>query len=161
MVQHCSPRAPPRQVTWWALKLPNRRYPLSVCQCFAHPPQISESRVQLFVTPWTVALQAPLSRGFSRQEYWSELPFPSPGDLPNPGIKPRSSALQADSVPTEPLTPRQILFPFVNPSEEKAGLNSCGLGTLKKTLWFLGKLSNDGWGAVLKQPTLTRPTRCW
>ena len=51
--------------------------------------------------PWTVACQAPLSMGFSRQEYWSGLPFPSPGDLPNPGIKPRSPALQADDPPTE------------------------------------------------------------
>ena len=51
------------------------------------------SRVQLFVTPWTVAYQAPLSMGFSRQEYWSGLPLPSPGDLPNPGIEPRSSTL--------------------------------------------------------------------
>ena len=51
------------------------------------------SHVQLFATPWTVAYQAPLSMGFSRQEYWSGLPFPSPGDLPNPGIKPRSPAL--------------------------------------------------------------------
>ena len=50
------------------------------------------------VTPWTVARQAPLSIGLSKQEYWSELPFPSPGDLPNPGIKPRSPALQADSL---------------------------------------------------------------
>ena len=50
----------------------------------------SLSRVQLFVTPWTVARQAPLPMGFSRQEYWSELPFPSPGDLPNPGIEPKS-----------------------------------------------------------------------
>ena len=49
------------------------------------------SRVRLFATPWTVARQAPLSMGFSRQEYWSGLPFPSPGDLCNPGIKPRSS----------------------------------------------------------------------
>ena len=48
------------------------------------------SRVQLFATLWTVARQAPLSIGFSRQEYWSELPFPSPGDLPNPGIEPVS-----------------------------------------------------------------------
>ena len=46
------------------------------------------SRVQLFVTPWTVAHQAPLSPGLSRQEYWSELPFPSPGDLPSSGIHP-------------------------------------------------------------------------
>ena len=52
-------------------------------------------------TPWTVACQALLSMGFSRQEYWSGLPFPSPGNLPDPGIKPRSSALQADSSPTE------------------------------------------------------------
>ena len=54
------------------------------------------------VTPWTVAHQAPLSMGFSRQEYWSGLPFPSPGDLPDPGIEPGSPALQADSLPTEP-----------------------------------------------------------
>ena len=54
------------------------------------------------VTPWTVAHQAPLSKGLSRQEYWSGLPFPSPGDLPNPGIKPKSPALQADSLLSEP-----------------------------------------------------------
>ena len=48
------------------------------------------------------AQQAPLSMGFSRQEYWSGLPFPSPGDFPDPGIKPRSPALQADSLPSEP-----------------------------------------------------------
>ena len=53
-------------------------------------------------TPWTVARQAPLSMGFSRQEYWSGLPFPSPGGLPNPGIEPGSPALPADSLPTEP-----------------------------------------------------------
>ena len=51
------------------------------------------SYVQLFATPWTVVYQAPPSMGFFRQEYWSGLPFPSPGDLPNPGIKPRSPAL--------------------------------------------------------------------
>ena len=51
--------------------------------------------------PRTVACQAPLSVGFFRQEYWSELPFPTPGDLPNPGIKPRSPALQADALPSE------------------------------------------------------------
>ena len=50
-------------------------------------------------TPWTVARQAPLSMGFSRQEYWSGLPFPSPGDLPNPGIEPVSPAWQVDSLP--------------------------------------------------------------
>ena len=60
------------------------------------------SRVRLFVTPWTVAYQAPLSMGFSRQECWRGLPFPSPGDLPDPGIKPGSPALQADALPSEP-----------------------------------------------------------
>ena len=53
-------------------------------------------------TPWTVALQAPLFMEFSRQEYWSGLPCPSPGDLPDPGIEPVSPALQADSLPSEP-----------------------------------------------------------
>ena len=60
------------------------------------------SRVQLFATPWTVAHQAPPSMGFSRQEYGSGLPFPSPADLPNPGIEPRSPALQADTLTSEP-----------------------------------------------------------
>ena len=55
------------------------------------------------LTPWTVAHQVPLSMGFSRQEYWSGLPFPSPGDLPDPGIKPGSPALQARSLLSEPL----------------------------------------------------------
>ena len=51
--------------------------------------------------PWTVAYQAPPSMGFFRQEYWIGLPFPSPGDLPEPGIEPGSPALQADSLPPE------------------------------------------------------------
>ena len=63
----------------------------------------SLSRVQLFATPWTVACQAHLSMEFSRQEYWSGLPFPSPGELPNPGIEPGSPALQAGALPSEPL----------------------------------------------------------
>ena len=62
----------------------------------------SLSRVRLFVTPWTAALQAPQSMGFSRQEYWSGVPFPSPGDLPDPGIEAGSLALQADALPSEP-----------------------------------------------------------
>ena len=61
------------------------------------------SHVQLFVVPWTVACLAPLSMEFSRQEYWSGLPFPSPGDLPGPEISLGSPAQQADSSPTEPL----------------------------------------------------------
>ena len=62
----------------------------------------SLSHVQLFATPWTVAYQAPPSMGFSRQECWSGLPFPSPGDLPDPGIEPGSPTLQADALPSEP-----------------------------------------------------------
>ena len=58
----------------------------------------SLSRVRLFATPWTVAYQAPLSMRFSSQECWSGLPFPSPGDPPNSGIKPESHALQADAL---------------------------------------------------------------
>ena len=64
------------------------------------------SHVQLFATPWTVARQAPLSMGFSRQEYWSGLPFPPLGDLPNPGIEPASPvspALAGRFFTTEPL----------------------------------------------------------
>ena len=64
--------------------------------------------VRLFAALWTVAHQAPLSMGLSRQEYWSGLPFPPPGDLPNPGIKPKSLALQADSLPSEPPGKPQI-----------------------------------------------------
>ena len=62
----------------------------------------SLSRVRLLVTPWTVAHQAPLSMGFSRQEYWSGLPFHSPGDLSDPGIEPWSPALQANALTSEP-----------------------------------------------------------
>ena len=61
----------------------------------------SLSRVGLFATPWGVTYQASLSVGFSRQEYWSGVPFPSPGDLPNPGIEPGSPALRADALPSE------------------------------------------------------------
>ena len=65
----------------------------------------SPSRVRLFATLWTVAMdcnQSSLSMGFSRQEFWSGLPFPSPGDLPDPGIEHESPALQADALPSEP-----------------------------------------------------------
>jgi len=63
----------------------------------------SLSCVRLSATPWTVAYQAPPSIGFCRQEYWSGLPFPSPGDLPDPGMEPRSPALQADTLTSQPL----------------------------------------------------------
>ena len=71
------------------------------------------SRVQLFETPWAVARQAPMPMELSRQEYWSGLPFPPPGDLPNPRIGPRFPTLQVDSLPSEPLG-KPGLFPNVN-----------------------------------------------
>ena len=67
---------------------------MCMCQSFSH--------IQLFAVPRTVNCQAPLSIEISRQEYWSGLPFPSPGDLPNPGIEPGSPTLQADTIPSEP-----------------------------------------------------------
>ena len=73
-----------------------------VCVCVCVCVLSHFSRVQLFVTLWTVALQAPLSMGFSRQEYWSGLPCPPPGDLPDPGIELRplaAAVLQADPLP--------------------------------------------------------------
>ena len=68
----------------------------------------SLSRVQLFATTWTVAYQAPLSMGFSRQEYWSGVPFPSPEDLPNPGIEAGSPILHTDTSPSE--LPRKSIW---------------------------------------------------
>ena len=71
------------------------------------------SHVRLSATLWTVARQAPLSMAFSRQAYWSGLPFPSPGDLPDERIEPRSPALQANSLPTEPQgKPSQLIISF-------------------------------------------------
>ena len=70
----------------------------------------SLTHVRLFATSRTVAYQAPQSMEFSRQEYWSGLPFPSPGDLPNPGIEPRSPTLQADALLSElPGKPQNIM----------------------------------------------------
>ena len=71
----------------------------------------SLSRVRLFATPWTVACQAPLYMEFSRQEYWSGLSFPSPGDLPDPGIEPGSPTLQADTLTSEP--PGKLMYSTV------------------------------------------------
>ena len=74
---------------------------LSVCVCVCVC--VSLSHVRLFVTPWTAVRQASLSMGVSRhEEYWSGLPFPPPGDLPDPGMEPRSPPMQADSLPFEP-----------------------------------------------------------
>ena len=73
------------------------------------------SCVQLFATPWTTAYQPPPSMGFSRQEYWSGLPFPSPGDLPDPGTEPWSPAFQADTLTSEPPGKSLKIYPM-NPN---------------------------------------------
>ena len=82
-----------RTLEWVAISFSKRNYRKKVK---------SLSRVRLFVTPWTVAYQAPLSMEFSRQEYWSGLPFPYSRYLPDPGIEPGSPALQADTRSLEP-----------------------------------------------------------
>ena len=73
-----------------------------MCVCARACVRLVTQSCLTFSDPWTVAHQAPLSMGFSRQECWSGLPFPSPGDLPDAGIKPESPSLQADSLLTEP-----------------------------------------------------------
>ena len=84
----------------------------TICPTFLFSEVKSLSRVQLFATPWTVTYQAPPSVGFSRQEHWSGLPFPSRGDLPDPGVEPGSPALQADALTSEPPGFRYILLFF-------------------------------------------------
>ena len=81
--------------------------------CFSNVPQsvCALSHVQHFATPWTVAHQAPLSTGFSRQESWGGLPFPTPGDLSSPGIKPLSSASANGFFTTEPPGERVFSWP--------------------------------------------------
>ena len=81
------------------------------------------SRVRLCATPQTAAHQAPPSTGFSRQEYWSGVPFPSPGDLPNPGIEHGSPPLQADALPLFPFVTQVAPFIFVAPVNKKKKKN--------------------------------------
>ena len=92
----------------------------------------SLSRVGLFATPWTVACQAPPSMGFSRQEYWSGVPFPSPGDLSDPGMEPATPALQADALSSEPpkLTPKRDLGRQQKNSYERKGHKAARVGQL-------------------------------
>ena len=100
------------------------------------------SRVQLFATPWTVALQAPLSIGFSRQEYWSGLPFPSPEDLPDSGIE--SLAWQASSLP---------LAPSEKPLYQAKCLQNVQVTVLEmEAIWETVLI----WSAVSKNAPLTR-----
>ena len=110
--------------------------------------------VRLFATPWTVAYQAPPSMEFSRQEYWSGLPFPSPGDVPNPGIKPGSPALQAGTLPSEPpgkpcLILHRPISHVLSPSpvlELKGAMRAAVLGRTPQG-WVGGAcVHSQGWG---------------
>ena len=85
------------------------------------------SHIQLFVTSWTIAYQAPLSMGFSRQEYWSGLPLPSPRNLPDPGIEPGSPTLYADALPTEP-PGKSIIRCLDNALSASPYIKRCALG---------------------------------
>ena len=103
---------------WKEKEKPNIKHPYYLlCKfrdtVFIYVCEKSCSHVWLFVIPWIVACQTPLSMRFSRQEYWSRLPFPFPGDLPNPGIKPRSPALQADSLPLSHLG-NSFIYIYIN-----------------------------------------------
>ena len=84
------------------------------------------SRVRLFATPWTVAYQASPSMGFSRQEYWSGVPQPSPGDLPDPGIEPWSPALEADALTSEPPGKPKVTLTAVKNFKMHSGSNKAG-----------------------------------
>ena len=100
-----------------------------------------------FATPWTVVLQVPLSTGFPRQEYWSELPFPSPGDLPDPGVEPFSLALSGLFFTAEPpgkLQDRHIHISIhVDPSICMYNTDRCrkqvGINTSPAVSWFLSE----------------------
>ena len=101
-------------------------------------PAQSPRRVQLFATPWTVARQAPPSLGFSRQEHWSGLPFPPPGDLANPGIKPGSPSSPALRAGSLPLSHRgsMALLPPSQPATARRP-RSCQLWDVPRFLWPL------------------------
>ena len=110
----------------------------------------SRSVVSDSATLWTVAQQAPLPMGFSRQEYWSGLPFPFPGDLPNPGIEPRSPALQADALTSEP-PGKPYFFVMALPNQHHSVLSISSSHFLKSSLflfvlnlvfWFPSHLSS-------------------
>ena len=102
----------------------------------------SLSHVRVFVTPWTVAHQAPPSMESSRQEYWSGWPFPSPGDLPNPGTEPRSLTLRADALPSEP---PQI---WTESSMNKCTPNSSRIWRMKGFSFPMQRLRDVSWTPV-------------
>ena len=102
------------------------------------------SCVLLFATPWTVACQAPLSMEFSRPEYWSGWPFPSPADLPNPGIKPRSPALQADFYHLRHCGSPRILEWVIDPFSSRSSFFQKSNRGLLQCRWILYLLSYQG-----------------
>ena len=122
----------------------------------------SLSHVWLFVTLWTVALQAPLSMGFSRQEYWSGLPFSSPGDLPNPGIEPGSPALQADALSSEPPGKPKSLWScptLCNPMGCSLPASSvCGILWIRTPKWVAMPPPGDPPNPGFEPASLTSPT---
>ena len=101
------------------------------------------------MTPCTVACQAPLSLGFSRPGYWSRLPFPSPGGLPDPGIEPMSPALQAESLPSE--APSQVALVVKNPSANAEDLRDAG------SMLGSGRSPGEGHGNSLQYSGLENP----
>ena len=94
--------------------------------------------VWLFAAPWTAALQAPLSMGFPRQEYWSGLPFPSPGELPDPGIQPMSPALQVDSLPLNYLGHLHLYIHMILKNYIFSHIHIFVKSHLRDYLWFEG-----------------------
>ena len=117
------------------LSFSDQEVPVCVCllSCFSH--------VQLYATLWTATHQAPLSMGFSRQEYWSRLPCPPPEDLPNPGTEPASSALQVASLPTEPPgnpPPGNIYY---SANSHQNTISTLGIDRVQKVCSICGDLS--------------------
>ena len=116
------------------LSFSDQEVPVCVCllSCF--------SNVQLYATLWTATHRAPLSMGFSRQEYWSRLPCPPPEDLPNPGTEPASSALQVASLPTDPPgnPPRHIYY---SANSHQNTISTLGIDRVQKVCSICGDLS--------------------
>ena len=124
------------------LSCPDKNIAYCVCVCV----RISHSLMSNSVIPWTVAHQAPLSMGFSRQQHWSGLPFPTPEDLPHPGIESGSSALQADSLPFTPLQNGHIYYDC-SPGEGHGNplKYSCLENPMDRGAWRVQARGSESW----------------